>query len=138
MKYNIGDKVINKENISYLFNPFWKDNYRKGLIQKVKDASEEYFTVSQTVEYGFICGANNYVLHYQSSGKQYYGNKIYLHLIKDHNEIIELINKIGSEKFKKEDDFITDKINRAIYEKERLRETFDDDLKIATELVNID
>src|SRR5690606_32307498 len=93
MKYNIGDKVIEKGNISFLFNPFWKDDYRKGFVRTVADASDEYFTVSETIKYGFKCGANNYVLHFQSNGKQYYGNKVYLHLVKDHDEIIELINQ---------------------------------------------
>lgn len=138
MKYNIGDKAIDKENISFLFNPYWKDDYRKGFVKTVVDANEEYFTVTESIDYGCKCGANNYVLHFQSSGRQYYGNRIYLHLVKDHDEIIGLINQIGNDIYKKDDNFITDKINRATADKKRLHDTFINDLKIAIELVEID
>jgi hypothetical protein len=137
MIYNIGDKVIDKENISFLFNPFWKDDYRKTLVETVFDANEEYFTAMKSIEYGCRCGANEYVLHYQTNGRQRFGNKTYLHLMKDHEEIVALINQIGSERYKKNDDFITDKINTAIIEKETLLRTYNDDLQIALELVEI-
>lgn len=138
MKYNIGDKVINKEYIEFLFNPFWKKDYRKMIIRTVKDANESLFTVDESIEYGCKCGSNEYVLHNQINGRQHYGNRIYLHLIEDHDEIVKLISDIGKENYKNNKAFIMDKINRANADKKELKETFEEDMKVAMDLINID
>lgn len=144
MKYNIGDKVIKEKDLDFLFNPYWKDNYRKGLIRVVTEANEKEFTIYNNKGYyesilknGHSCGMNNYLIFFQSSGRQYSypSPDVLLHLEKDKEYIKNKIKEIGEKTFKEDDERY--KNNIAMYEKYRTKnkETYIKDLEYNLNLV---
>jgi hypothetical protein len=144
MKYNTGDKVISEEDLDFLFNPFWKEKYRKSLIRTVTEANENEFTIyndkgryNSTLENGHSCGMNSYLIFFQSSGKQnnYPCPIKLLHLKEDRSYIIEKINEIGEKYFNEENKHIEEQIKYYVNLKEKSREVYEKDLKTNLELI---
>jgi len=95
MKYNVGDKVIEIENLGYLTNMY---HFKKALtaVQEVRLASVEKFTTDRTIdaeELNWPCGMNKSSIHSQADGRAYYGKGIKLHLEKDKNVLCAMVLK---------------------------------------------
>jgi len=75
MKYNIGDKVVRKSNLTMLFNPYHKAEKRRGLIHTITEATETLFTIytdngiyKSALENARSFGINQYIAYRQESG----------------------------------------------------------------------
>lgn len=146
MKYNVGDKVIEESDIDLLFNPYWKDDYRKSLIKIVTEANEKYFSIYKpsgdryktAIEEGLSCGANQYMIFYQESGRtvNWASKTKLLHLEKDKELIVKMIEELGEKTFKENDKRLKDKIIYYKTERERLNKQYQEDLEINLKLIS--
>jgi hypothetical protein len=138
MKYNVGDKVLDKSDLEFLFNPFWKEKYRKNLLKTVTEADDKYFTIykpnrdryNSAIEEGLSCGANEYMVFYQSSGRtrNWASNTTLLHAEKDKDFIINFIKELGEKTFIKNDTSLENEIKRRERDRVELKETYGKDL----------
>lgn len=138
MKFNIGDKVIKEDDLDFLFNPYWKDKYRKSLIQTVTEANDKVFAIynekgryNSTIENGYSCGMNNYLIYFQLSGYQDswpHPTKL-LHLEKDKEYIINKVENIGKETYEKDNQNVERQIAYYKAEKKRINEIYLKDLE---------
>ena len=101
MKYNVGDKVVDQDNLKFFFNPFWSNEKR--YCEVVTEANEKYFSIykpssyNSALEEGLSCGANEYMVFYQETGKtkNWASSKTLLHMVKDKEEILSIIKSCG-------------------------------------------
>lgn len=108
MKYNVGDKVIERDNLYLLFNPYWDKENRH--FSTVTEANETYFSIykpscyESAIEEGLSCGANEYMVFYQSTGrtKNWASSTTLFHMEKDRDLILEIVNKLQLETMAKE------------------------------------
>jgi len=147
MKYNIGDKVVKEDQLEYLYNPYWKKDKRASLIKTVTEATENLFTIyndkgycNSTIENGMSCGANNYLIYHQESGKCYNwcSSDRLLHLDKDKDYIRHIIETIGVNQLNKDVSRMEAEIKSKKYWIAKYKEEYDKDLRINRELLELE
>ena len=145
MKYQVGDKVLSERDLDLLFNPYWKDKYRKSLLKTVTEANDKYFSIykpsryDSAIEEGLSCGANEYMIFYQESGntKNWASRERLLHLIHDHDEIVNRITNIGNKAFEEKDISIKNQISLSQNALQRNIDIHQSDMQINLALVSI-
>lgn len=145
MKFNVGDKVLEKNHLELLFNPYHKKRYRESLIKTVTEANEDYFSIHKpssgyetAIEQGFSAGMNEHMIYRQSSGNCFsWSSKTRLfHLLEDKEEITSIIKTIGEENFNKDEEFILDQIELLKNDLTNKRKTFEGDLLVNLGIIN--
>lgn len=110
-KFKVGDKVINKTDLDFLFNPYHKESYRKKLIQTVTEANDKFFSIykptgryTSVIKQALTAGANNFMIFNQSDGTCFCwaSRGKMLHVSKDKEYIVSRIQSIGMAKLKEE------------------------------------
>ena len=145
MKYQVGDKVLSERDLELLFNPYWKNDYRRSLLKTVTEANDQYFSIYKPSRYdsaikeGLSCGVNEYMIFYQKSGntKNWASKERLLHLEHDHEEIINRIKQIGDKAFKGKDTRIKNGIKQLQESLQRNIDTYQSDMEINLALVSI-
>jgi len=145
LKYQVGDKVLSERDLDLLFNPYWKDKYRKSLLKTVTEANDKYFSIykpsryDSAIEEGLSCGANEYMIFYQESGntKNWASRERLLHLIHDHDEIVNRITNIGNKAFEEKDISIKNQISLSQNALQRNIDIHQSDMQINLALVSI-
>jgi hypothetical protein len=145
LKYQVGDKVLLEKDLDLLFNPYWKDKYRKSLLKTVTEADDKYFSIykpnryNSAIEEGLSCGANEYMIFYQESGntRNWASRERLLHLVHDHEEIVKRIKSIGNKTFEEKDLGIKNDIKRLQESLQRNLEMYQKDMEINLALVNV-
>lgn len=145
MKYQVGDKVLSERDLELLFNPYWKDKYRESLLKTVTEANDKYFSIYKPSRYdsaikeGLSCGANEYMIFYQESGntKNWASKERLLHLVHDHQEIVNKIANIGNKTFEEKDTRIKNEIKQLQESLQRNIETYKNDIEVNLALISI-
>lgn len=137
MRYKVGDKVLNEQDLIFLFNPYHKEEYRKYLISTVTEANDEYFTIykpsrgfTSAIEEGKSAGINEYMVFKQSNGKTicWASQTRILHLVNDKNYIVNKIKRIGRNSFLEDEDFLLKKIESTKLILQNKKEQYESDL----------
>lgn len=145
MKYKAGDKVLSERDLDLLFNPYWKDKYRKSLLKTVTEANDKYFSIykpsryNSAIEEGLSCGANEYMIFYQESGntRNWASKERLLHLVNDHDEIVNKIKSIGNKAFEEKDIRIKNEIKQLQESLQRNIETYQNDMEVNLALIDV-
>ena len=146
MKYNVGDRVVDKSDLTMLFNPFWKKEKRMRLMQIVTEANEKLFTVynnkghyKSTLENALSCGAHEYLAYHQNSGNCYSWSDQtrLLHLEHDKEEIREIMESDGAKHYNEDVDRHERTIALHKTSLEQTHETYAEDLQINRELLGL-
>jgi len=134
--------VVDRDNLDFFFNPFWSNEKRCYSI--VTEANEKYFSIykpsryGSAIEEGLSCGANEYMVFYQETGKtkNWASSTILLHVEKDKDKILEIIKNTGNatilketESIKRERDYLESKL--AI-----IQRRYEENMKLSLEFVN--
>lgn len=93
LKFNIGDKVIQVRNLEYIKNPY--HSAKAMYINTVEQANDKYFTTDKFTKIeGFIPGMDHCMINIQPSGRAWYGDRHMLHIVKDRDIIVDMVNAI--------------------------------------------
>ncbi|MCP4355128.1 MAG: hypothetical protein GY793_05760 [Proteobacteria bacterium] len=145
MKYNKGDKVFNVSNIHYFDNPYHCKEYLNKSIKTVFDASENAFTPYENTKLDIEGSYNQFMICSQDTGesRSYPSPDIWLHVEKDRERILNLINDHFEEVYKKaENDRLSlissleNKIERLKGKTSTITKRIDDKKQKALDLLN--
>ena len=79
-------------NTDYMTNMYhYGSVFRKGVVKK---ANEKRFTCSGSIDIeGSIAGINEGSVYRQQNGKALYGGRVFLHAVKDRDQIVRILNE---------------------------------------------